>query len=526
QDNYAWRFVFGADGQFGPWFWDAAVSHGRNETDQRKTGDLLDDRLRLALGPSFRDASGRAVCGTPLSPIAGCVPLNLFGGPGSITPEMLGFVGTRLDDTGFNEQTVFDLNFTGDLLTAPAGPIAAAAGFEWRQERGVDRPDSQTQAGNTTGNARALTRGEFDSREIYLEFGVPLLAGARLARSMDLDLGARLVDFSNFGTESIFEVGLGWQPLDALSFRGAWSESFRAPNVGELFGAQSQSNPIVNDPCSDFAVLTTTEIQRCVDQGVPADGSFSQSGEETPQLSGGNPDLAPESADIVTVGLSWQPPAMEGLRLALDYHDIEISDGIGALGASTILEQCLATGAMQFCDAIEREPSGAIGAVQARLQNIADETARGVDLELEWLADGQKGSFHHRLMLSHVIERELVAFAGAAPLFGAGGFDQDNFGAIPEWRGQYRVDWHRADWKLGYRAHWIGEIRERGDEVFPGTVNRAGAVLYHDVDVEWTPGPGWRLSAGIQNLTDIEPPFLANADAATTDVGTDRALGT
>lgn len=284
QDNDAWRFVLGADGQAGQWFWEAAVSHGRNETDQRKTGNLLDDRLSLALGPSFRDDSGQALCGTPDAPIADCVPLNVFGAPGSITPEMLAFVGARLDDFGFNEQTVFDFNITGDLLTAPAGPVAAATGLEWREERGVDRPDAQTRAGNTTGNARELTRGEFDSREIYLELGVPLVAGARLARSMDLDLGARLVDFSNFGTESIFELGLGWQPVEALSFRG--------------------------------------------------------------------------------------------------------------------------------------------------------------------------------------------------------------------------------------------------DEVFPGTVNRAGPVLYHDIHFQWRPGMRWRLSAGIDNLTDIEPPFFANADEANTDLGTYRALGT
>jgi len=526
QDNQAWRLVLGADGQAGVWFWDAAIIHGRNETDQRKTGDLLDDRLRAALGPSFRDASGRATCGTPDAPVGGCVPLNLFGGPGSITPDMLGFVATDLDDSGFNEQTVFDFNITGDLFMAPAGPVAAATGFEWREERGVDRPDPQTRAGNTTGNARDTTRGKFDSREVYVEFGVPLLAGMPLARSMDLDLGARLVDFSNFGTESIFEAGLGWQPFEALSFRGAWSEAFRAPNVGELFGAQSQSNPIVMDPCSDFAILDPVEIQRCVDQGVPSDGSFAQTGEETPELAGGNPSLSPERSDILTLGLSLQPPMLPGFNLALDYYDIEITDGIGALGANTILDQCLDTGAATFCNAIQRDEGGAITTVEARLQNIARETARGIDLALDWRVPAETSTFDHRLMISHVIDRELVAFGGAEPLFGAGGFDQDNFGAIPAWRAQYRLDWTRGDWQLGYQAHWIDVVRERGDEVFPGTVNRAGPVVYHDVVVEWNPDARWRVSAGIENLTDIEPPFFANADEANTDLGTYRALGT
>ncbi|MDT8409297.1 MAG: TonB-dependent receptor [Wenzhouxiangellaceae bacterium] len=525
QDNDAWRLLLAADGRFGSWFWDLAVGRGRNETDQTKTGDLLDDRLRAALGPSFADPTS-VRCGRPDAPVENCVPLNLFGGPGSITPEMLEFVGTTLQDRGFNEQTLVDANITGDIWMAPAGMVGLALGLQWREEKGADRPDPQTRAGNTTGNARSATSGSFDSTEAYVEIGVPLLAGKPWAQSLDLDLGGRLVDFSNFGIESVFELGLGWRPFDSLSFRGSYSEGFRAPNIGELFGGQAQSNPIVLDPCADFSVLDGREIQRCIDQGVPADGSFTQTGEETPELSGGNSALEPEQADILTIGMTWRPAALEGLSLGLDYYDIEIDNGIGSLGANTILEQCLATGAANFCEAIDRAADGTINFVEARLQNLATETARGVDLRLDWRHELEIGRLDHKVMLSRVEERSLTAFPGSAPLFGAGGFDQDNFGAIPEWRGVYGLDWTQADWSIGYQAHWIGPIRERGGEVFPGTVNRAGSVVYHDLHAAWQLQPGLQVSAGIDNLTDVDPPFLANADEANTDLATYRALGT
>src|SRR5690606_23399145 len=103
QDNDAWRFVLGADGTLAEaWFWDASVNIARNETDQVQTGDLLDSRLRLAVGPSVFAASGTAVCGTAAAPVAACVPLNVFGPLGSITREMLDFVGTDLHDSGYN----------------------------------------------------------------------------------------------------------------------------------------------------------------------------------------------------------------------------------------------------------------------------------------------------------------------------------------------------------------------------------------------------------------------------------------
>lgn len=526
QDNEAWRAVVGAEGRIGAWFWDLAFNHGRNETDQIKTGDLLADRARLALGPSFRDASGDAVCGRADAPIGDCVPLNLFGPPGSVTPDMLGFVATRLNDSGFNEQNVVDFNLAGDLFQVPAGAVAIATGLEWREERGADRPDAESRAGNTTGNARAPTRGSFEATEAYLEIGIPLLAGRPLARDLNLDLGGRVVDFDNFGTETVFEIGLGWQPFDSFSLRGSYSEAFRAPNVGELFGGRAQANPIVLDRCADFAALSPVEIDRCILQGVPADGSFSQTGEETPELSGGNPALEPEQGDILTLGLSWQPLGAAGPRLRLDYYDIEIDNGIGALGADTILQQCLATGAENFCGAIHRLADGAIEFVEARLQNIARETARGIDLEADWRHAAGPGQLSHRALISRVEERELVAFPGAAPLFGAGGFDRDSFGAIPQWQGLYDLGWRSGSWSLGYQAQWIDAIAERGGEVFPGTVNRVGSVLYHDVRAGWRASEHLALSAGVDNLTDVRPPLLVNADEANTDLATYRALGT
>jgi outer membrane receptor protein involved in Fe transport len=79
---------------------------------------------------------------------------------------------------------------------------------------------------------------------------------------------------------------------------------------------------------------------------------------------------------------------------------------------------------------------------------------------------------------------------------------------------------------VGWRVQFIGEIAERGGEVFPGTVNRAGPVVYHDLHAARAFGRRWRFSAGIDNVGDVEPPFFANADEANTDLSTYRALGT
>lgn len=525
QDNTAWRGVLGLKGQVADWLWDVSAIHGRNETDQVQSGDLLDSRLRLALGPSFLDASGNAVCGTPEAPIEGCVPLNVFGGAGSITPEMLAYVGTGLNDSGYNEQTVFNANFSGLGPDLFAGPMGMAFGYEYRDESAADFPDPQTVLGNTTGSARTVTQGSFDSNEVYAEVGIPLLQDRAMAQELDLDLGVRWVNFSDFDAEWLYEIGLHHKPTDSLHLRATYSSAFRAPNVRELFGGFSQSNPIVQDPCADFSQLSPVEVDRCVAQGVPPDGSFNQNGEETPVLSGGNPDLGPELSDSFSIGFTYLPAGLPGFELNLDYYDIKIDSGIFALGANTILEQCLATGDPDFCGRIDRDASGAINRVNAQLQNLATETARGVDAEMLYSYDALGGGFDHGLRISYVAERDLVAFPGAESFVGAGSYDPDNFGAIPRWRSSYSLVYNRGDLRLGYEAQYIGSLEESGGELYPGTVNDISSRLYHDLFAGYTFNKHLEATLGIDNVTDEDPPFFANADEANTDVATYQVLG-
>jgi len=526
QDNDAWRFVLGADGMKADWIWDVSVNLARNETEQRQTGDMFDSQLQLALGPSFVDASGTAVCGTPAAPVPSCVPLNVFGPVGSITPEMLDFVGTDLHDSGFNEQKVFSANLSGNPWVMPAGSVGLAFGYEYRDESAADLPDPQTVLGNTTGSARSVTKGSYRSHEAYAEIGLPILTDSPFAKDLSLDFGTRWVNFSNFDTEWLVEVGVHYQPVSELQFRSAYTQAFRAPNVRELFGGMSQSNPIVEDPCADFSRLDAVAIGRCVDQGVPAAGSFNQNGQETPVVGGGNPGLGPELADTFSIGLTYNPRWLPGLEISLDYFDLKIADGIHALGANNILEQCLSTGQAQFCDRIERNAEGGITRVSAQLQNIATETAKGADLDAHYTHRGGGGDFDHRVLVSYIGERNLVAFAGADPFVGAGEYDMDTYGSIPHWRGHYSLSWTRGRWQVGYQAQWIGSLKESGGELYPDTVNHIPNRIYHDVFANYTFAQGAEVTAGIDNFTNQAPPFFANADEANTDVSTYRLFGT
>ncbi len=525
QDNQLWRVVSGLEGQWGASFWNIEASYGLNRIDQKQSGDLLRDRVALALGPSYQ-GDAQPLCGSADTPVAGCVPLNLFGGAGSITPEMLDYVaGDVLLDRFINEQTVVSAGLRRDLFDLPAGPLSVALGAQYREESARDTPDAQSQAGNTTGAAREATDGAYEAREVYLEVGIPLLRDQTAVKDLELEAGVRMVDYSNFSSHTVFDAGVYYQPTDDWTVRAAFAQSFRAPTVGELFGGLVQSNPAVDDPCADFSQLSQEQVGRCVAQGVPADGSFDQTGNETPQVGGGNSSLQPEEAEIITAGLTWSPMAIPGLGVTLDYYDIQIDNGIAALGASTILGQCIENGAENFCSRVSRDADGSITQVRGQLQNIASETARGVDLEMSYRTTLRLGTINQRVLLTRVLQRQLRAFPGGAPFVGEGGYDPDNFGAIPEWKGRYALDWSRNHWSAGYGLQWIGSLEETGGELFPGTSNPIDAVVYHDLRLGWEARPGLDLSFGVSNVTDEQPPFFANADLANTDVSTYRLLG-
>ena len=146
-----WRAVAGVRGRFGDWSWEAgSVCLQRRCGDNRDQACVAFARFIPALGPSGPDASGRIVCGerdpaTGVVPeanvISGCVPLDLFGGVGSITREQSDYLGATLRDRGENSQRFLDVSLEGPSGRLPAGELRWALGAEYRREEGQYRFD-------------------------------------------------------------------------------------------------------------------------------------------------------------------------------------------------------------------------------------------------------------------------------------------------------------------------------------------------------------------------------------------------
>ncbi len=120
-------------------------------------------------------------------------------------------------------------------------------------------------------------------------------------------------------------------------------------------------------------------------------------------LLGGNPALQPETALTSSFGIGWTPSFVPNLRLQVDYFDIKIENVITAIGADTILLQCINSG--NFCNDIHRDANDSLwlsknGYVNDALANIGKLETRGIDvdavLRVRYRPGGQDSHEPHR----------------------------------------------------------------------------------------------------------------------------------
>lgn len=529
QDVDNFRFGIGFEGSFqiGERYfdWDVNYVYGDRSRDDIAEGRVNVQRVQNALG---------ANCGN----IAGCVPLNVFGGQGAngegtITPAMLNYILYTEQSTRGNILRDYSANLTGELFDLPAGPLGFAIGYEKRQEEGFDQPDALVASGITSGNARQPTNGSFSVDEFYAEIAVPLLAGVTGAERLDLSLAMRYSDFDTFGDTTNFKIGLEWQPIADLLVRGTWAEGFRAPNIAELFSGQGDSFPTISDPCSDFngvtdgSVATAQQIQNCISQGVPADGSYVQANAQIRITTGSNPNLSPETSESYTIGIVYSPSWLDGLDITLDYYDIELDDSISSIGAQTILNACATS--LNFCELIQRNSIGGVTDLLAAGTNIGGNQVQGVDMLTTYSFPETKfGFFRAAWDIAYQSENiRIAADSSGNPTIvnDRVGFDVGD-GAFARWKSTLDINWSYGDWDATWGMQYIHGLREScavppafgfcniNDANGNPTQRKLGAVTYHDVQVSYHLSQyDTRFTLGVDNIFDKGPPLSTTAFA-------------
>ena len=534
------RAIAGIRGDIGGWDYDLFVQNAITRQTNRNTNDFQIDLLQEAILVED-DGAGNLRC---TSGRAGCIPLNLFGTT-PVDPAALQAVATPTIVVGRIEQTVFGATISNSLEEfGIQSPMAGDAvqilfGAEFRKDELENQPDSILIAGNATGlgGPTSGVNGETSVLDLFTEFSVPLIQDQPGFYDLSFNAAYRYSDYtatdrsgptpvSGLGEAQTDTYGFGlvYAPIEDIRFRAQYQRAVRAPNVFNLFSSQVQSLFAATDLCSGPTPVATQA--RCQASGldpalygfVPPDAGQLQ------QLNGGNPNLQPEVADTTTFGVIYTPSQVPGLRLSVDYFEIEIDDFIATIPAAEIVSGCLTGGNDDFCALFNRDNLGTIqinGDVSATLQNVAAYTTSGFDVQASYGFDATDiglpdiGGFDLNYVATITDELLFQSLPTSAPFECAGFYGTQCLTPTFEYSHAATLRWqtnHDVDLTLTWRH--LGEVASFGYDAttgsFPGTFSFApsfDAQNYLDAFVSYDLRDNVNLNMGVNNLLNEDPPL-------------------
>ena len=594
------RYVVGGDGTFDlfdkVWNWSSYFQHGESgaglhiqnmilsnspvDAAQSTPGRVVTNgnlsRFNQA-ADSVLNSAGQPVCRNTIAQAYGCVPYNPFGG--TFSPGQFAYIanqngpgGTTIGPTAVEtvRQEAFSFIVNGSPIEDWAGPVAVAAGYEYREEHYSQRADPYA-AGisastpptvnepctdpfvdcglSAVGSLGAYSagnyhngRGTYHVNEVFLELGVPLLNDTFWGK-IDLDLGGRHARYSTAGDANTWKVGLTWEtPIPGVRLRALQSRDIRAPNLSELFA-----------PVTGLNAGFTNRVT-------------GQTNQNELQINEGNRLLKPEKSQTTEVGIVWQPDFIPGFQLSVDYFRIGIKGFVNALSVQQVEDQCIVQGDLNYCgqDAITTangvnqslaNPGGPpgpgfIGTVPNQVTNIhakpfnaASVVTDGMDIEASYQFDLEEydvpGNFTLRSLASHVSKyifdtgipgtQRNVELAGWLSNNLQGQTYSQTGGTVMTWKLEETQSYQNDIWGFTLTERWYADGTSQNKNTIvcaPGTCpvdtiqsptinfDKVDAVLYLDVGVTWNVSDKTQLYTKIDNVTNLMPPDWGSQTAA------------
>jgi iron complex outermembrane receptor protein len=552
-EHTSWRLVLGAKGKIDD-AWDYDTYYQRSIVQLAETyyNDVSSTRVANALNV-VTGANGQPECASTAAGLnTNCVPWNIFQ-LGGVTPAAVNYISVPGLQRGEVNQTVVHADATGDLgkygaqLPTAASGIKVNVGAEWRDVNSNFLPDEEFQSGDLSGQGGPIlpVSGGIISREGFVELRLPLVDDAFLAKHLALESAYRYSDYSLGFKTNTYNIGLEWSPIEELRLRGSFARAVRAPNIGELYSIQSVGNDGVTDPCAVATVGAKPQnytLAQCERTGETAaqynNGTLlSNPASQYNGLTGGNPQLGPETALTTSFGVGWQPAYVPGFRVQVDYFDIKIENIISRIGSDTILQDCL--NADVLCNYIHRAPgSGSLwlnqtGYVTDLTSNVGQLETKGFDLDLSQDFDvGAFGKVHTNLVGTYVDSFTVTPIESLpSTAYNCAGYYGPQCGT-PEfhWRHTLRSTWLTPWHGLDVSAAWRFFSQSRLESLSPnpnlaaaggGTVANGGISntdahiatrSYLDLTASVKLSSNVSLRLGVNNVLDKDPPVIGTSN--------------
>ncbi|MDT8397790.1 MAG: TonB-dependent receptor [Pseudomonadales bacterium] len=549
-DNAFFSTTLGLDadisqGPLSGWAVNFYGQYGRNQQDVNSPAGIRVDRLFLAMD-AIDNGSGTPVCRVSVfnpGVFDDCAPINLLGGIDNISPEAAAYVvddGKRTRQLA--QQYVVDFSANGPVWEGfGAGQVSAALGASWRKEKlnqfTVDPSDEfpaqvdgtlfsdqgilpegirgvipENEPGGIPGlrnvpngfkgdaNSSSVLftslrtiRGDFNVKEVFTEFNVPLLSGITGVQQLDFDAAGRWADYSGSGTIWAWKFGFSWQINDDLRLRLTESRDVRAATLQERFD-QTRGGTAVRDPEMGGATINTASF------------------------SGGNENVAPEKSDTVTAGIIYQPSFLEGFSVSTDWYFIDLSGAIAQLSSQNVVDGCFA-GDQSLCGFVIRDPgNNTITRVDNLFINLGNQRISGIDVEMNYRRDinllgglfnGGAESLSWRFFGTWLDDNSILN-PGAAARDERAGQIAGGF-SLPEFKVTTNLTYANGPVSLFLQGRFIdsGKLDRFAVEGVTIDDNSVASMFYTDLNLKYSGtarGGDWEAFFNVTNLFDRDPP--------------------
>jgi len=541
-----WQFKTGARGNLTDDItWDVFYATGQSDLRFQQGGNGTRTRLTQAV-----QATNTETC---LDTTGGCVPIDLWGPLGSITPEVGQFLDVGNGGATFTELDQVQAFVSGDLpytLPGADAPISGVFGYEYREYVGGLTNELLTQTpGEVLGNGAAAPNrfGTYDVSEFFFEANVPVLQGVAFAEELTIQAGFRLSDYSTTGEEDTWKIGGTWSPISSLQFRGNLQQVTRAPNISELFNpAVTGLDNFAADPCSGTAPNGNADLRAvCLAQGAPANtigGIIVDPAGQVNVTTGGNLNLNAENAETWTIGAIFQPEAIPGLSLTLDYYSILVEDAITSPTPDDIFSACFGPGfatgnisvsgasaAAAACTGIRRNPEtgnlfgnvATTAGLPLVLTNQGTLETSGIDATANYAYDIDGiGTLNYNGSLNWTEQSTFQASPNGLNRECTGYYSSNCASIQPEYMANQRLTLQSSlldrDVDVSLLWRYISEVEvEPGSGNFLPEYSSMDAANYFDLTVRGNITDEFEFTLGIMNLADREPDFVGSNIGAT-----------
>ena len=478
------RVVAGLKGKLtDTWSYDASLLYNRSTSDNALVSGWVS---QAAVNAALADTN-RATA------------LNLFNN-GS-TPANNAATLAKLVSNGtreaFTELTSLNAMATGSVYKLAAGDLKLATGGEWRDESFRDRRTQDQLLNQSTPVPQS--KGSRRVSAAYVEVSLPLAAPAQkipLLATLDLNAAGRAEHYNDagFSNTAVPKLGLRWQPFDAqVTFRGSWGKGYRAPSLAELY-----------QPVSTSVVFNIADPLRA---GRPGSNSNDTTTGQRQVVSGGNPLLSPEKSESFNTGVQFQPRALPGLSLGLDYYKVDVRDRIGAsatpaimLANPTLFPGFVDRAAPTTSDAANNLP-GELIRIRQVIGNFGTAVTKGLDLSAEYrVTTKHLGKFSARAVGSTIYHAIIKTRPDLAAVETVRTFE------VPHFRGNGSLAWNYQKFGAALTADYIAGFPDAA----PSTL-RVKQQTVTGLQVSYDLPAATKVTLGANNLFDKNPPRTASS---------------